>query len=107
MRIFHASYFRGNLNYNVAKLKQQDARLDSIIGIESEEEKQEAEKEMMRLSKPSVWNVHLPDNAELEMETGFESFMFLIAEHTNEDLDKITVFRFYSLLTHIKSKSTQ
>lgn len=94
------------MNYNAAKIRQQDARLDAIIGGDTEEEKQEAEKEMMRLSKPSVWNVHLPDNAELEMETGFESFMFLIAEHTNEDLDKITVFRFYSLLNHIKQKNT-
>jgi hypothetical protein len=44
-------------------------------------------------------------NAELEMEVGFEDFMFMVAEHTNEDLDKITVFRFYSLLDYIKSKN--
>ena len=60
---------------------------------------------MLRLSKPSLWNVHMQGNAELEMETGFEDFMFLVAEHTNEDLDKITVFRFYSLLDYIKNKN--
>jgi len=59
---------------------------------------------MLRLSAPSLWNVYQTNNAELEMETGFELFMFSVGEHTNEDLDKITVFRFYSLLEYIKSK---
>lgn len=59
---------------------------------------------MLRLSKPSLWNVHMPNNAELEFENGFESFMFLVAEHTNEDLDKITVYRFYILYNYIKDK---
>lgn len=93
------------MNYNAAKIRQQDARLDKIIGLDTEEEKQDAENDMLQLSKPSIWNVYLPNNAELEMETGFEDFMFLIAEHTNEDLDKITVFRFYSLLNYIKGKN--
>jgi hypothetical protein len=45
-------------------------------------------------------------NAELEMEKGFEQFLFEVAEHTKEDLDKITVFRFYSLLDYIKNKNS-
>jgi hypothetical protein len=106
LRIYHASHFRGNLNYNVAKIKQLNARLDNILGQDSKEDKVSAENEMLRMSKPSLWNVHMEGNAELEMETGFEDFMFLVAEHTNEDLDKITVFRFYSLLDYIKSKNT-
>ncbi len=61
---------------------------------------------MLRLSKPSIWNVYMSGNAELEMEVGFEGFLFAIAEHTKEDLEEITVFRFYSLLDHIKSKQT-
>lgn len=62
---------------------------------------------MLKQSKPSVWNVYEPNNADLEMETGFEEFMFLVAEHAppSEDLNKITVFRFYSLLNHIKKKT--
>ena len=59
---------------------------------------------MLRLSKPNLWNVHLAGNAELEMETGIEDFMFMVAEQTQEELEKITVFRFYSLLNYIKSK---
>ncbi len=61
---------------------------------------------MLRLSKPNLWNVFMANNAELEMEVGFEQFLFEVAEHTKEDLDKITVFRFYSLLDYIKDKNT-
>jgi hypothetical protein len=61
---------------------------------------------MLRLSKPKLWNVFMTGNAELEMETGFEQFLFEVAEHTKEDLDKITVFRFYSLLDYIKNKNS-
>ena len=70
-----------------------------------EDDIKDAEKEMLRLSKPNLWNVFIPGNAELEMETGFEQFLFEVAEHTKEPLDKITVFRFYSLLDYIKNKN--
>lgn len=93
-----------NLQYNVAKIKQLEAIVDGILGQETTEDQIKYENEMLRLSKPNVWNVYLPGNAELDHEVGFEGFMFAVAEHTNEDLDKITVFRFYSLLDHIKSK---
>ena len=82
------------------------SQLDEIIGEDKTEEKSKQSKEMLRLSKPNLWNVHLPNNAELEMEVTFEEFMFQVAEHTSEDLDKITVFRFYSLLDYIKNKNS-
>jgi hypothetical protein len=44
-------------------------------------------------------------NAELEHEVGFESFMFVVGEHTKEDVNNMTVFRFYSLLDYIKNKT--
>ena len=61
---------------------------------------------MLRLSKHKIWNVHIPGNAELENETGFELFMLEVSEHTNQNLDEITVFRFYSLLDYIKNKNS-
>jgi hypothetical protein len=94
------------LNFNAAKIKQLLARLDKVIGFEVGDNIQESEKEMLRLSKPNLWNVFIAGNAELEMETGFEQFLFEVAEHTKEDLDKITVFRFYSLLDYIKNKNS-
>lgn len=61
---------------------------------------------MLRLSKPRIWNVYILNNAELEFETDFEMWMFEINEHTRENLDNITVFRFYSLLDYIKNKNS-
>jgi hypothetical protein len=76
-----------------------------ILGEQTETIQQDAESEMLRLSKPSVWNVYIQGNAELQFENGFETFMFLVAEHTKEDLEKMSVYRFYCLLEHIKSKN--
>lgn len=81
------------------------ARLDAIIGNPYEKKKREAQMEMLRASKPKIWNVNMKNNAELEHTVGFEQFMFLVAQHTNEDLDKITVFRFDCLEDHIKNKN--
>ena len=50
-------------------------------------------------------HVFIKGNAELKMSNGFEEFMFLVAEHTKEDLEKISLLRFYSLLDYIKSKN--
>ena len=60
---------------------------------------------MLRLSKPNLWNVYMNGNAELEHEVGFEAFMFVVGEHTKENVNTMTVFRFYSLLDYIKSKT--
>jgi hypothetical protein len=91
-------------------LRQLESIVDNILGIEeSNTNQKKAEKEMLRLSKPNVWNVHMKDqngsNAELEHEVGFEAFMFVVSEHTKEDVNNMTVFRFYSLLDYIKSKT--
>jgi hypothetical protein len=78
--------------------------LDKILGGRNEADILEHENELLRLSIPKDWNVHNKGNAELEMSNGFEEFMFCVAEHTKEDLNTITLLRFYSLLDYIKSK---
>tara|TARA_R100001460_G_scaffold2409_6_gene7871 strand:- start:1810 stop:2061 length:252 start_codon:yes stop_codon:yes gene_type:complete len=69
------------------------------------EKDQKAKNEILKLTAPNVWNLNIKDNAEYEIEKGFEQFMFVVREHTNENLDTITTFRFYSLLEHIKKKN--
>lgn len=105
MKIFFASHFKSGLSFNVAKAKQLRDRNRKLMGKDSPTDRKEAESEMLRLSKPKIWNVHLKNNAELEMTTGFEAYLFLIAEHTNVDLEKISLFRFHSLVDYIKSKN--
>ena len=40
----------------------------------------------------------------LKQNSDFEQLMLLVGEHTNQDLNEITTFRFYNLLDYIKSK---
>lgn len=80
--------------------------MSKIIGDDVAEEAIDAkEKDLLRLTLPNIWNINTAGNMEVEMETEFEKFMLAVAEHTNEKLDEITVFRFYSLLGYIKEKN--
>jgi len=81
------------------------ARIQKLLGNDTDTERKEHEAEMLRLSKPRVWNMYIENNAELEEDINFEEFVFSVSEHTSEDVNKMTVFRFYSLLDHIKKKN--
>jgi hypothetical protein len=59
---------------------------------------------LLKLINPTYWNLSRDNSAEKQIELGFEEFMLAVKEHTTEDLDKITTFRFYSLLDYIKKK---
>lgn len=77
-----------------------------IAGEEvSEADIDKQERQLLVLDSPNVWNIYKGGNMEVEMETEFEKFMLAVAEHTNEKLDDITVFRFYALLGYIKEKN--
>ena len=70
----------------------------------AEEQDEKAEKELLKLITPNHWNLNIDDNAEKSLELGFEEFMLSVKEHTQEDLENITTFRFYTLLDFIKKK---
>lgn len=83
------------------------SRLDAVLGLDVKEDIKDSENEMLRLSKPNLWNVYLDGNEEIKMESDFEVWMYEIQEQApSVDLDKITVFRFYSLLDYIKNKNS-
>lgn len=71
---------------------------------QAQEKNQVATNELLRLINPNYWNLNIEQNAEKDIELGFEEFMLSVKEHTTEDLDTITTFRFYSLLDYIKKK---
>ena len=62
---------------------------------------------MLRLSKPQVWNVYLPNNAELEHEVHFEVYLLSVADVAgiSEDLGEWNMFRFYNLQTYLREKN--
>ena len=59
---------------------------------------------MLYMETPNAWNINKADNMEIEMETEFAKFLYTISEHTNEDVNEITVFSFYALTDFIKEK---
>jgi len=75
-----------------------------IEGDKALDKNQIATNELLRLINPNYWNLNIDKNAEKDIELGFEEFMLTVKEHTTEDLDNITTFRFYSLLDYIKKK---
>lgn len=71
---------------------------------DAEEEMNNLSRQMLEMRKPNVWNIFAPENMEIEMEVGFEKFLIAVSEHTNEKIDEITTFRFYSLIDFLKEK---
>lgn len=59
---------------------------------------------MLEMRKPNIWNVNVPGNMEVETEVEFEKFLASLSEHTNENPEDFTIFRFYSLVDLLKEK---
>lgn len=78
---------------------------DKIINDIENAEIEETEKRMLMMDLPKIWNINHRGNMEVEMETEFAKFMLSVSEHTNENMNEITVFRFYALLGYIKEKN--
>ena len=64
----------------------------------------DAEKRLLMIKTPNLWNVNAKDNMEIEMEVGFEKFLIAITEQSNERIDDLSTFRFYVLLDYLEEK---
>lgn len=62
------------------------------------------ETQMLEMRRPNVWNIHEPGNMELSMEVDFEQLLLAVSEFTNENIDEISVFRFYALVGYLEEK---
>ena len=80
--------------------------MDKIITDNEDFEKEvfNAEKGMLELRRPNIWNVNVPGNMEVETEVEFEKFLASLSEYTNEDFETTSVFKFYSLIEMLKEK---
>lgn len=77
-----------------------------ILTGEFEKEKIEAhEKTILLMTKPNNWNIHKKGNLEIKMESDFIKLLFAISEHTNENMNEISVFSFYALIDFIQEKN--
>lgn len=62
---------------------------------------------MLQLKKPNIWNTNVEGNMEVQTEVEFEKFLVSLSEHTSENLEEITIFRFYSLIDYLKEKHSR
>lgn len=60
---------------------------------------------MLEMDNPNIWNVNVRGNLDVEMEKNYEKFILSVSENTNLNVDEMNVFRFYSLIEHIKEKN--
>ena len=97
---------RSEVNYNVDLINLMKEELNCIINdIEESKRTKEIEKRLLQMEGQNIWNVNQKGNMEVQMETDFEKFLISVSEHTKEDINKITVFRFYALIEFIKEKN--
>jgi len=81
------------------------ADLEYILEVQGADIKiEKAELELLRRNLPDSWNVYVEGNMELRIERDFEQFLFSVAEHTKEDVENMTTYRFYHLIDYIKKK---
>ena len=104
--MYFPRFFKNDsLAHGVASIRELEAGYKTLLEEEgSEQEYIKAQHEKIKLNAPDVWNVYVDGNMERQMEVGFEEFLLNVGEHTKEDLSKITVFRFYTLLNYLKNK---
>lgn len=89
----------------MARLEQLKARADKILKVKDSESKlKDATNELLRLTVPEHWNSHVKGNAEVRTEREYDTLLFMVGEHTKEELDSITIKMFFSLIDYIKSK---
>lgn len=108
MELYFSDIFKGqNVVFNAALISHLIARLDNIISVDDKQSKvDDTTAELLRLSKPKLWNPTIPNNAEVDMERNYQRLLLIMGEHTNQDLEDITIHKFYSLIAYIKEKNT-
>jgi hypothetical protein len=97
----------GNREMNACRITRVGTMLDSIIDHKTPghaEKIFEAEKEILKLDIPNVWNVWKDDNMERILEVDSRKFGIAITELTNQDIETITTFTFYASVEHLNEK---
>lgn len=104
-----ASKNSGEIERNGAILKKLKADVNLILDDNEENKKAlfDSEKEILELQKPNIWNIYIDGNMEIEMEVEFEKFLLTISEHTTENINEISVFRFDTLIEYLKEKNSK
>ena len=88
-------------------LKNLEARAKAILGEDATESLKETSNNLLDLTAPNNWNIHIEGNAAIQMDSDFEMLMISVGSQTNEDLERISIKKFYYLLNFLKEKNKQ
>lgn len=97
----------GNVELTARRINRVDAILESIIEHDRPGNEQrifEAEREILEIDKPNVWNVWKEGNMERTLEVDSRKFGIAITELTNQNIEDITTFTFYASVEHANEK---
>lgn len=95
------------LEYNSELIKKMTLEVKEIAEGKNEawtKAIQVHEKKMLSIFKTNSWNVNTEGNMEIQMETDFTKYMFSIEEHSNSEVEDMSVFRFYALEEYVSEK---
>lgn len=82
------------------------ARANTILNKETaKEELKQATGELLRICKPSNWNVHINGNATVQSELDYGLMVLSMEQYTSKDVKKLTIMEFYQLKEWIKLKN--
>jgi hypothetical protein len=97
----------GNREMNAFRLSRAHSLLDRIIDHDEpghDEKIFEIEKQILEIDTPNIWNVWKDNNMERALEVDSRKFGIAVCENTNQDIEQITTFTFYSSVEHLKEK---
>jgi len=80
----------------------------SLALIDKEKAKEvvkESTLELLRISRPSYWNVYVSNNAIVENENAQGLMLLSMEEHTNKNVRDLSIMNFYHLKNWIKVKN--
>lgn len=96
----------GNRDFNALRMNRVNAMLDLVLdpGEKSDKNLFEAEKQILEVDKPNIWNVWHEKNMERVLEVDSRKFGIAVTENTNQNIEEITTFTFYASVEHLKEK---
>ena len=72
---------------------------------QNEEAVTKADKQLLEVTRPNIWNVNMTGNMETVMEVDFDKTLVSISIHAKQNVDDITVFRYFSILDYLQEQN--
>lgn len=98
-----------NRDLTTLRFNRSNAILDKIIDERPGIDQQifGLEREILEMDKPNVWNVWSENNMDRMMEVDFAKFGIAVSRETKQDLENMTIFKFYTAVELLEEEKPQ